>query len=179
MLQLVCNSVVSHLQLLCHKSIAKPYRRQEVRRSFCRKNTDFFKTSRLFIATQAQQRVRKRYSRVALLFKISRVQQLLHIFGDVRVRFILYIHVFICIYLHNRFLCTLLWRFAMFPSPLHSHRKQIRAAAQYTAQQFLYKKAQKETAAQKYATASHNSGYAIEIYSGQLITEQPLLPRSA
>ena len=77
------------------------------------------------------------------------------------------------------FLCTLLWRFAVFPSPLHSHRKQIRASAQYMAQQFLYKKAQKETAAQKCTTASHNSGYAIEIYSGLLITEQPLLPRSA
>ena len=31
----------------------------------------------------------------------------------------------------------------------------------------------------KCATASHNSGYAIELCSGQMITEQPLLPRSA
>ena len=31
----------------------------------------------------------------------------------------------------------------------------------------------------KCAAASHNSGYAIELCSGQMITEQPLLPRSA
>ena len=45
MLQLVCNSAVSRLQLLCHKSITKPYRRQEVQRPFCRKKYRYFKNS--------------------------------------------------------------------------------------------------------------------------------------
>ena len=179
MLQLVCNSVVSHLQLLCHKSITKPHRRQEVMRSFCRKNTDFLKHP----AFLSQLKRNKEFENVTVVLhfpsKSAECNSYRTFFWNVRVRFILYIHVFICIYLHNRFLCTLLWRFAVFPSPIHSHRKQIRAAVQYTAQQFLYKKVQKETAAQKCATVSHNSGYAIEIYSGQLITEQPLLPRSA
>lgn len=57
--------------------------------------------------------------------------------------------------------------------------EQIGAAVQYPEQQLLYKKHKKEAAAQKCATASHNSGYAIELCSGQMITEQPLLPRSA
>ena len=53
MLQLVCNSVVSHPPLLCHKSITKTYRRQEVQRLFCRKNTDFFKKSPPFYRNQS------------------------------------------------------------------------------------------------------------------------------
>ena len=47
-MQLVCNSVVSHPQLLCNKSITKPYRRQEVQRLICGKNTDFLKKSSPF-----------------------------------------------------------------------------------------------------------------------------------
>ena len=43
--------------------------------------------------------------------------------------------------------------------------EQIGAAVQWPAQQFLYKKYKKEAAAQKCATASHNSGYAIEVCS--------------
>ena len=44
--------------------------------------------------------------------------------------------------------------------------EQIGAAVQWPAQQLLYKKHKKEAAAQKCATASHNSGYAIEQCSG-------------
>lgn len=179
MLQLVCNSVVSHLQLLCHKSIAKPHRRQEVMRSFCRKNTDFLKHP----AFLSQLKRNKEFENVTVVLhfpsksaECNSYRTFLGTFECVLSCIFLYLYALICI---MRFLCTLLWRFAVFPSPLHSHRKQIRASAQYMAQQFLYKKAQKETAVQKCTTASHNSGYAIEIYSGQLITEQPLLPRSA
>ena len=90
--------------------------------------------------------------------------------------------VYHCIYMHRfayrgfcvRFcgasLCSLLRSFPV---------EQIGAAVQWLAQQLLYKKHKKEAAAQKCATASHNSGYAIELCSGQMITEQPLLPRSA
>ena len=51
-------------------------------------------------------------------------------FLDVLVRSDLHIIVFIYIYLHIKALCTLLCRFAVFPSPLLSHGKQIGAAVQ-------------------------------------------------
>ena len=91
--------------------------------------------------------------------------------------------VYYCIYMHNfayrgfcvRFcgasLCSLLRSFPV---------EQIGAAVQWPAQQLLYKKHKKRgRCTKKCATASHNSGYAIELCSGQMITEQPLLPRSA
>ncbi len=77
--------------------------------------------------------------------------------------------VYRCIYMHRfayrgfcvRFcgasLCSLLRSFPV---------EQIGAAVQWLAQQLLYKKHKKEAAAQKCATASHNSGYAIEQCSG-------------
>ena len=77
--------------------------------------------------------------------------------------------VYHCIYMHRfayrgfcvRFcgasLCSLLRSFPV---------EQIGAAVQWPAQQLLYKKHKKEAAAQKCATASHNSGYAIEQCSG-------------
>lgn len=77
--------------------------------------------------------------------------------------------VYYCIYMHRfayrgfcvRFcgasLCSLLRSFPV---------EQIGAAVQWLAQQLLYKKHKKEAAAQKCATASHNSGYAIEQCSG-------------
>lgn len=86
-------------------------------------------------------------------------------FLDVLVHSSLHIIVFIYIYLHIKALCTLLCRFVVFPSPLLSHRKQIGAAVQWPAQQLLDKKHKKEAAAQKCATASHNSGYVIEVCS--------------
>ena len=86
-------------------------------------------------------------------------------FLDVLVRSNLNIIVFIYIYLHIKVLCTLLCRFAVFSSQLLSHRKQIGVAVQWPAQQLLYKKNKKEAAAQKCATTSHNSGYAIEVCS--------------
>ena len=90
--------------------------------------------------------------------------------------------VYCCIYMHHfayrgfcvRFcgapLCSLLRSFPV---------EQIGAAVQYPAQQLLYKNTKKRPLHKKCATASHNSGYAIELCSGQTITEQPLLPRSA
>ena len=90
--------------------------------------------------------------------------------------------VYCCIYMHRfayrgfcvRFcgasLCSLLRSFPV---------EQIGAAVQYPAQQLLYKNTKKRPLHKKCATASHNSGYAIELCSGQMITEQPLLPRSA
>lgn len=90
--------------------------------------------------------------------------------------------VYHCIYMHFfayhgfcvRFcgapLCSLLRPFPV---------EQIGAAVQWPAQQLLYKKQKKRPLHKKCATASHNSGYAIELCSGQMITEQPLLPRSA
>ena len=95
--------------------------------------------------------------------KCNRFRTLLGTLECVLFCIFLYLYALICII---EFLCTLLWRYSVFPSLLLSHGKQIGAAVQYPAQQLLYKKAQKEAAAQRCATASHNSGYAIELCSG-------------
>ena len=143
MLQLVCNSVVSHLQLLCHKSITKPHRRQEVMRSFCRKNTDFKKMPALL----SQLKRNKKPENVTVVLRFSPKQaecnSLCTLFKKLRcvlLCILLYLYSFFCM---SWLPCTLLWRFAVFPSPLLSHEKQIEAAVQYPAQQLLYKKAQK------------------------------------
>lgn len=75
---------------------------------------------------------------------------------------LLYLYAPLCI---SWFLCTFLWRFAVFPSAFLSCGAN-RSCCAVAAQQLLYKKHKKEAAAQKYATASHNSGYAIEQCSG-------------
>lgn len=96
-------------------------------------------------------------------------------FGAFRfVYYCIYIHYFayrgFCVRFCGASLCSLLRSFPV---------EQIGAAVQYPAQQLLYKKQKKRPLHKKCATASHNSGYAIELCSGQMITEQPLLPRSA
>mgnify|MGYP004481247895 CR=1 FL=1 len=86
----------------------------------------------------------------------------------------IYMHCFayhsFCVRFCGASLCSLLRSFPV---------EQIGAAVQWPAQQLLYKKQKKRPLHKKCATASHNSGYAIELCSGQMITEQPLLPRSA
>ena len=73
----------------------------------------------------------------------------------------IYMHCFayrgFCVRFYSASLCSLLRSFPV---------EQIGAAVQWLAQQLLYKKHKKEAAAQKCATASHNSGYAIEQCSG-------------
>ena len=96
-------------------------------------------------------------------------------FGAFRfVYYCIYIHCFayrgFCVRFCGASLCFLLRSFPV---------EQIGAAVQWPAQQLLYKKQKKRPLHKKCATASHNSGYAIELCSGQMITEQPLLPRSA
>ena len=69
----------------------------------------------------------------------------------------IYMHCFayrgFCVRFCGASLCSLLRSFPV---------EQIGAAVQWLAQQLLYKKHKKEAAAQKCATTSHNSGYAIE-----------------
>lgn len=132
----------------------------------CRKNTDFLKNSRLFYRNSSVTKSPKTLQLCcASRQNKSSATASAHFLGH----FGAFRFVYRCIYMHRfayrgfcvRFcgasLCSLLRSFPV---------EQIGAAVQWLAQQLLYKKHKKEAAAQKCATASHNSGYAIEQCSG-------------
>ena len=132
----------------------------------CRKNTDFLKNSRLFYRNSS---VTKSPKTLQLCCASRQNNPSATVSAHFLGRFGAFRFVYHCIYMHRfayrgfcvRFcgasLCSLLRSFPV---------EQIGAAVQWLAQQLLYKKHKKEAAAQKCATASHNSGYAIEQCSG-------------
>ena len=179
-MQLVRNSVVSHPQLLCNKSITKPYRRQEVQRLIRRKNTDFFKKSSPFYRNSSVTK-RPKMLQLCCVSRQSKPSATVpaHFSGHSGAfRFAYY-----CIYMQHfayrgfcvRFcsasLCPLLRSF-----PIES-KSELLCSGRHNSS--FIKNTKKKPLHKKCAAASHNSGYAIELCSGQMITEQPLLPRSA
>ena len=139
----------------------------------------FFKKSSSFYRNSSVTKRPKRYSCVAFLYKISQVQQFPHTFRDTSVRFVLYIAVFICIALHIvvSVYAFVALRCVPFCVPFLWSKSEPLCSTRHNSS--LIKNTKKRPLHKKCATASHNSGYAIELCSGQMITEQPLLPRSA
>ena len=179
-MQLVCNSVVSHPQLLCNKSITKPYRRQEVQRLICRKNTDFLKKSSPFYRNSS---VTKRPKTLQLCCASRQNKPSATVPAHFSGHSGAFRFAYYCIYMRHfayrgfcvRFcsasLCPLLRSF-----PIES-KSELLCSGRHNSS--FIKNTKKRPLHKKCATASHNSGYAIELCSGQMITEQPLLPRSA
>ena len=132
----------------------------------CKKKIQIFQKILAFLSQLKRNKESKNVT-VVLRFspKQAKCNSFRTLFGTLRcVSFCisLYLYAPLCI---SWFLCTFCG--ASLCSLLRSFPvEQIGAAVQWLAQQLLYKKHKKEAAAQKCATASHNSGYAIEQCSG-------------
>lgn len=180
MLQLVCNSVVSHLQLLCHKSITKTYRRQEVQRLFCRKNTDFFKKSPPFYRNSS---VTSSPKTLQLCCASSQNQPsatgIAHFLGRSGALRFAYYSIYIHLYAYQSFVYAFVpLRSISFSAPFPRKANWSRCAVPSTTAPSL-KSTKKRPLHKNVQRPLTIQAMLLNDAQEQAITEQPLLPRSA
>ena len=133
----------------------------------CRRNTDFFKKILAFLSQLKRNKESKNVT-VVLHFspKQAKCNSFRTLFGTLRCVFVLYITVFICTALHivvSVYVFVAL-RCVPFCVPFLWSKSELLCSGRHNSS--FIKNTKKEAAAQKCATASHNSGYAIEQCSG-------------